>query len=206
MSSLLPRSRALFEGTPSDAAALSPEKDDDDYAAFYKGRHAFECLSWSSAGRVNFICSSPFAPVGFEDYTYDQEVPAALLADRAFSRGFFKAPFTFAMDPQGQIRAHGLSPDITLRDLSARLQAAVSAKMADDGIWKEDGRLDVDNEELRAVLWAAQWAEKVCWGGKEKDISFYDVYWRDRHFIEGYDIKAGSAAGGGFININSWGS
>lgn len=59
--------------------------------------------------------------LGYED---DVEVPGVILDDRAFARGFFKAPFEFAMDPRGHIRAKGFSPAISLRELSARLQGA----------------------------------------------------------------------------------
>jgi hypothetical protein len=113
-----PRSRALFEGAPPPAAALSQAEDDADYRKFYKGKHAFECLAWDNCGGIYYIED---APVGYEDYDNNKGVPNGILDDRAFTRGYFKAPFQFAMDHKGQIRANGLSPDITIRRLSESL-------------------------------------------------------------------------------------
>ena len=60
------RSRARFEeGSPDDAAPLSQAADDADYAAFYKGRHAFECVSWCCDGEICDFFS--FAPAGYDD-------------------------------------------------------------------------------------------------------------------------------------------
>ena len=194
------RSRARFEGPPpAGAAPLSQAADDADYAAFYKGRHAFECLSWSCDGDIYSLSDAPDV----------DEVPDAILDDRAFARGFFKAPFEFAMDPLGKIRAKELSPDISLRELSARLQAAVAARQAADGVWKAQGDLNTADEE--AIAWANWWKDEgpgaeVGWCGKIEELSFGSAYWRGRSYIEGYSIKAGSAAGGGFVFIDSWGS
>ena len=128
------RSRALFEGNSTATAPLSQAADDADYAAFYKGHHAFECLAWTCRGETMDFFS--LAPAGYNGIGTDanDKVPDAMLDDRAFARGFFKAPFKFCMDPCGLIVANGLSPDISLRELSARLQAAVG-KLVDKG-WR----------------------------------------------------------------------
>ena len=199
------RSRARFEGPPSAGAApLSQAADDADYAAFYKGRHAFECVSWSCDGEINDFFSFP--PAGYDK---DAKMPDAMLDDRAFARGFFKAPFEFIMDPCDLIRVEGLSPDISLRELSARLQAAVAKRQADDGVWTKNGELNTADEE--ALAWANCWLEEgpgsaVGWGGGIEDLSFGYAYWLARPYIDGHTIKAGNATGGGCIFIDSWGS
>ena len=200
--------RARFGDQPSaDGPPLSPDDDDADYAAFYKGRHAFECLAWECSGGIYFI---QHAPVGYDDFPVDGELPSAILDDRAFARGFFKAPFEVAMDPCGLIRAKGLSPDISLRELSARLQAAVAARQAADGVWKEESG-DLNTLDEDAVDWASWWKDEgpgadVGWCGEIEELTFDRAYWLERPYIEGYSITAGSAAGGGFIFVNSWGS
>lgn len=198
------RSRTRFEGN-STATALSQAADDADYAAFYKGRHAFECVAWSCDGEIHDFFDD--APAGYDGP--NDKVPDAMLDDRAFARGFFKAPFEFSMDPCDLIRVKGLSPDISLRDLSARLQAAVAARQAADGVWKDNGDLNTDDEE--ALAWGNWWMEEgpggsVGWGGEVEELSFGYAYWLARPYIDGHSIRAGSAAGGGCISIDNWGS
>ena len=203
---LLPRSRARFEGTqpaPTAARSLTMAEDDADYKLFYKHRHAFECVEWSCDGEICFF--GGYAPVGYEHLN---SIPDGILDDRAFSRGFFQAPFVFAMDPLGSIRASGLPPDITLRELSSRLQAAVAARKAEDGVWKEDGSLNLEDEE--AVHWGQHWldtvGESVGWFAPVDELHFGDAYWLARPYVEGHNIKRGTAAGGGFVYVDSWGS
>jgi hypothetical protein len=190
-SALAPRSHSRFEDRP-----LGDQHDqDDDYEDFYEGRNAFECISWSAEGDIVGF------DIGFR--LSDKTVPDAVLDDRAFARGFFQAPFEFVMDPVGLIRAKGLSPDISLRDLSARLQAAVTARMRDDGIWTGDGELDRDNED--AMDWASWWVDegpgsRVGWCGEPEKLTFGDAYWLARPYIEGYTFE------NGMISIDSWGS
>ena len=107
------------------------------------------------------------------------------------------------MDPFGFIRVEGLSPDISLRDLSARLQAAVDARMREDEIWTEDGELDLENED--AMDWASSWVnmgpgKRVGWCGKPEELTFGDCYWLARPFIDGYSFKDGK------VFISEWGS
>jgi hypothetical protein len=201
-SALSPRSHSRFEDGPlgdqdDDDDDDDDQQDDDDerYEDFYEGRNAFECVDWDARGDI-----AGFA-YGFR--LSGNTVPDAVLGDRAFARGFFQAPFEFVMDPVGLIRAKGLSPDISLRDLSARLQAAVTARMRDDGVWTEHGELDRDNED--AMDWASSWVDEgpgsdIGWCDKPENLTFGDAYWLARPFIEGYTF------GDGIIYINSWGS
>ena len=168
---LLPRSRARFEGTlpaPTAARSLTLAEDDADYKRFYKNRHAFEVVEWRYDGDIYFFGGTP--PVGYS--CHDKSIPDGILDDRAFSRGFFKAPFEFAMDPLGRIRVKGLSPDITLRELSSRLQAAVAARKAEDGVWLEDSDESLNMESEDAVSWGQHWLDTVG-----ESVGWWYVMW-----------------------------
>jgi hypothetical protein len=187
--------------TASSGAPAAAFDDDADYAAFYKGKHAFECVRWSAGGEIRGM--------GCEAAGYEQDedygpVPAGILDDHAFERGFFLAPFQQAVDCDGAIRAYDLPPNITLRELSLRLCAAVAERQASDGYWKVDGTLDVDDED--AIGFAEEWVEEMCWGAAARELNFDDVYWQGRFYIEGHTIVRGTATGGGLVYVCSWGS
>lgn len=203
---LLPRSRASFEAatasTSANGAPAAAFDDDADYAEFYRGKHAFECVEWAHDGKIMFMGSSA---AGYEEISHSPgPVPAGILDDRAFARGFFMAPFQQVVDCSGAIRARGLPPNITLRELSLRLSAAVAERMVSDGYWKADGALDVDDEG--AVDFAEDWVEEMGWRAPARELNFGDVYWRERYYIEGHTIVRGTAAGGGLVYVDSWGS
>lgn len=202
---LFSRSRARFEAASSApvslrtrSRALSEGADADDYGDFFSGRHAFECVSWSCSGEIYGMDQ------GVEDYQSGEPVPDGILDDRAFARGFFCAPFQQVVDCSGDIRAYDLPPEITLRQLSQRLCAAVAQRQASDGLWDAHGELLAGSE--RAAAFARAWVEKMHWGGEAAELCFGDVYWQGRPFIEGYTIEQGTAAGGGLVYVCSWGS
>lgn len=207
----LPRSRARFEEpvcianrtrgalARSADAELESDEERDDYGDFYEG-HAFDTLYFSCDGELltdHFL--QP--PVGYEEY---DSVPDAILDDRAFYSGFFSAPFDFVVSGYGNIRARNLSPDITIRDLSASLVAAVEARKKEDGWWNADSSLKVENEDAMAM--AKAFVATTHWGGPAEEVSFYDKYWRQRSYVQGYNIDSGSSQGGGLIYVSSWGS
>ena len=161
-----PRSRARFSAkTPAQLAAASIPMladvvaDDADYTAFYGApgqgpgeAAAFFCVNFSFDGSLHGFSFSP--PKGYQE---DDVVPDGILDDRTFSRGYFAGPFDFQMNDGGQIVARGLSPDITIRELSTRLLATVSEMREGSGHWKAGGSLNVESEE--AVAMAAGFKE-----------------------------------------------
>jgi hypothetical protein len=147
------RSRARFSAkTPAQRAAASGPAladvaaDESDYRAFYGGEDAFSCVTFSFDGSLADLSNAP--PKG---YAAGDPVPDGILDDRAFSRGFFAAPFDFQLNDGGQIVARGLSPDITIRELSARLLAAVSEMRDGSGMWNANGSLNVKSEQALAM-------------------------------------------------------
>jgi len=192
------RSRANFEGKSPIASrsSLTLEEDNDDYQDFYQGRHAFECVEWSCWGEI-----MEMGDIG--EYN-GGPVPDGILDDHAFENGFFLAPFQQVVDCSGKIRAYDLPPNITLRELSRRLCAAIALQQASDGFWKEDGSLKDNDKD--AVDFAQLWVEEHYWRAPFSQLSFVDVYWQARPYIEGYQIDPGTALGGGIVYVDSWGS
>jgi len=168
-----------------------------DYNQYYNGQNAIECVEWSCDGRIMFM-----SEIG--GYESGDPVPDGILDDRAFQIGFFLAPFQQVVDCEGHIRAYDLPPNITLRELSRRLCEAVADQQAGDGFWKADGSLRDDDED--AIGFGQEWVEDHGWGAHFSDLSFGDVYWQGRPFIQGYSITPGTAFGGGLVYVDSWGS
>ena len=131
-------------------------------------------------------------------------VPDGILDDHAFANGFFLAPFEQVIDCSGDVRASDLPPNITLRELSRRLCEALTLQQAGDGYWNADGSLKEDDED--AIGFAQEWVDDYGWGGPFSELTFFDVCWQGRPYIEGYHIDPGTALGGGLVYVDFWGS
>ena len=175
------------------SASDAEEEEDDEYSDFYGGRHAFECIMWSSQGEI--IGFDHHAPLGFN---FGDKVPDDVLDDRAFIRDTFSGPFQFVVCATGRIQARDLDPNISLRNLFARARKAIKRARIEDGIWKKDGemKLDSDGEPLFDYR---SWNEENGFD-REYKTTFFDMYWLARPFVEDVCIE------NDIVYVSSWGS